>query len=87
MALAKNIVLKDNFGDDKEFANAYLKVEYLSGNKTEMSFALGFYRGKDGKKIDNQQFIFIPNLSGENFIAQAYRHLKTLPEFAGATDC
>ena len=23
----------------------------------------------------------------DNFIAQAYVHLKTLPEFAGATDC
>jgi hypothetical protein len=23
----------------------------------------------------------------ENFIKQAYAHLKTLPEFAGATDC
>ena len=87
MALIKNIVLKDNFGDDKEFANAYLKIEHLSGNKTEMSFSLGIYRGKDNKKIDNQQFIFVPNLDGENFIKQAYNHLKTLPEFAGATDC
>jgi hypothetical protein len=52
-----------------------------------MSFALGIYRRKDGKKIDNQRFVFVPNLNGENFIAQAYQHLKILPEFAGATDC
>jgi hypothetical protein len=30
---------------------------------------------------------FAPNLDGANFIKQAYEHLKTLPEFSGATDC
>jgi hypothetical protein len=32
-------------------------------------------------------YSFAPDLNGKNFIAQAYEHLKTLPEFAGATDC
>jgi hypothetical protein len=27
------------------------------------------------------------NIAGSNPIKQAYEHLKTLPEFAGATDC
>jgi hypothetical protein len=31
--------------------------------------------------------MFTHNLAGKNFIAQAYDHMKTLPEFAGATDC
>ena len=87
MALAKNIVLKDNFGDDKQFSNAYIKVDLLNGSKTEMRVAIGFYKQKDGQKINSQQATFIPNLSGANFIAQAYDHLKTMPEFAGAVDC
>ena len=37
--------------------------------------------------IKHEQFNFVPNLEGQNFIAQAYEHLKTLPEFAGAEDC
>jgi hypothetical protein len=87
MALAKNIVLQDNFGDDKQFSNAYIKVDFLSGSKTDMRVAIGVYKEKDGKKINSQQATFIPNLSGSNFIAQAYEHLKTMPEFAGAVDC
>jgi hypothetical protein len=31
--------------------------------------------------------MFFPSLEGNNFIAQAYEHLKTLPEFEGAEDC
>jgi hypothetical protein len=27
------------------------------------------------------------DIDGENPVRQAYLHLKTLPEFAGATDC
>ena len=87
MALAKNIVLKDNFGDDKQFSNAYIKVDLLNGSKKEMRVAIGFYKQKDGQKINSQQATFIPDLSGANFIAQAYDHLKTMPEFAGAVDC
>lgn len=87
MALTKDIVLKDNFGDDKQFVNSYIKVDSLSGNKEEMCIAVGIYREKDGQKISNQQVVFLPNLNGKNFITQAYEHLKTLSEFSGATDC
>lgn len=87
MALTKSIVLKDNFGDDKQFVDSYIKVDSLSGNKKEMCIAIGIYREKDGQKISNQQAAFSPNLNGKNFIAQAYEHLKTLSEFSDATDC
>lgn len=33
------------------------------------------------------EYTFVPDMNGGNFIAQAYAHLKTLPEFADATDC
>ncbi len=87
MALTKNIVLKDNFNDDKQFNNAYIKVDLVSGNKTLMRISIGIYREKDGQQLNGQQFVFTPDLNGKNFLAQAYDHLKTLPEFAGAVDC
>jgi hypothetical protein len=33
-----------------------------------------------------KQYDFSVDLNGKNAIAQAYEHLKTLPEFAGAED-
>ncbi len=35
----------------------------------------------------SQDHYFAPELDRENFIKQAYEHLKTLPEFEGAEDC
>lgn len=87
MALKKTISLQDNFGDDKQFANAYIKVDSLDGNKNEMRAAVGVYREKEGKKISNQQVSFVPNLDGVNFIAQAYETMKQDARFSGAVDC
>jgi hypothetical protein len=42
---------------------------------------------KEGELIERKVYEFTPNLEGANFIAQAYDHLKTLPEFSGAIDC
>jgi hypothetical protein len=87
MALTKTIVLKDNFDDDKQFSNAYIKVDSLSGNKTHMRVSIGIYREKNGQNISNQQIIFTPDLSGTNFIAQAYETMKQDARFSGAIDC
>lgn len=87
MALTKTIVLKDNFDDDKHFLNAYIKVDSLSGNKTQMRVSIGVYREKNGQSISNQQVIFTPDLSGANFIAQAYAAMKQDARFANAIDC
>jgi hypothetical protein len=87
MALTKTIVLKDNFDDDKQFSNAYIKVDSLSGNKTQMRVSIGVYREKNGQSISKQQVIFTPDLSGINFIAQAYAAIKQDARFANAIDC
>ena len=87
MALRKNIVLQDNFGDDKQFANAYIKVDSLNGGKKEIRAEIGVYREKDGRKLNIQQVSFIPTLDGNNFIAQAYGAIKQDARFAGAVDC
>ena len=67
--------------------DGYLKVAEFSGNKTGIGFSLAFMANAKADAIKHEQFNFVPNLEGQNFIAQAYEHLKTLPEFAGAEDC
>ena len=68
-----------NLGD------CYIKVETVSGTKDQQLAAISI-KAKNGA-IKREQRSFAPNLNGENFIKQAYEHLKTLPEFAGAVDC
>jgi hypothetical protein len=63
----------------------YVKVENISTSKSVAACTVS--ATKDGYQVAQKQYGFTPNLSGENFIAQAYAHLKTLPEFANATDC
>jgi len=67
--------------------DGYLKVSEFSGDKTDVGFSIAFKANLEANAIKYERFNFVPNLDGQNFIAQAYTHLKTLPEFAGATDC
>ena len=87
MALKKTTTLKNNFGDDVTFIDAYIKIEKLAGNKEQIGINVSFYRKLNEQIIDNKNYLFTPLLEGKNFIAQAYEHLKTLPDFAGAVDC
>ena len=87
MALSKTIKLMDNFNVEVTFQNCYIKVDSIVGNKSQLLATFSFYKQKDGEKIQQQMLQFEPDLSGSNFIAQAYSYAKTLPEFAGATDC
>ena len=45
-------------------------------NKTTISYMVRSYKDESSYSID-----------GKNPIAQAYEHLKTLPEFQNAKDC
>jgi len=68
--------------------NAYIRVEALRLNKKDfMSFNVKFYVDVQHKPFEERAFHCDYDISGANPIAQAYQHLKTLPEFAGATDC
>lgn len=89
MALAKPIQVTDSFGDQKTFQNAYIRVENVSGNKTRMIADIKVYKDSTStaKPIKQLAEKFAPDLGGSNFIAQAYAHLKTLPDFADAKDC
>lgn len=87
MALKQNITLKNNFGDDVTFIDSYIKIEKLAGNKEQLGINVSFYKKQNEQIVDSKNYLFNPSLYGNNFIAQAYEHLKTLPEFTGATDC
>lgn len=69
------------------FDNSYIKVSHISGDKTQLSLVASFLIAKDSALICQSTYAFIPDLDGGNFIKQAYEYLKTLPEFADATDC
>jgi len=87
MAISKTIELKNNFDDVSVFPNSYIKVKRIIGGKQNMTAEVGFFREAEGQELKSENYAFSPNLSGANFIAQAYNHLKSLPEFAGAIDC
>ena len=78
------------FGLDLQ--EAYFKVSSVSGSKLGARIAVDVYvdeaASKSGKSpVGNIVFDFVPSTMSKNWDAQAYDHLKTLPEFAGATDC
>ena len=83
MALQKNITTEHGF----DVINAYHRVEFVNLiNKTQMTFHLRSYVNLEKPAFAEQVFSAIYSLHGDNPIKQAYEHLKTLPEFAGATD-
>lgn len=65
----------------------YIKVESVTGSKSKAQAIVSLTDEAQGKKLLEKSFVFTPSMDAGNFIAQAYAHLKTLPEFAGAIDC
>lgn len=90
MALRKNIFFTpDGYDSQASLTNAYIKVETVIGSKQTLMANVVFYNDKTlpAIKAKTKTYEFTPIMNGENFIAQAYAHLKTLPDFAGAIDC
>jgi hypothetical protein len=84
MALKKDVFLENGIKVDA----AYIKVGTVSViAKTKISFSV--FCSVDAGKSSFKEFGFECQyiLDGQNPIKQAYEHLKTLPEFVGATDC
>jgi hypothetical protein len=87
MALEKTI----NFNIDGELEvtieNSYIKIMSFCGNKERLNLTVGFFKESDSTNPVKVSNIVVPiSLDGDNFIKQAYEYLKTLPEFASATD-
>jgi len=90
MALTKTLTLTNNFGTESILENVYVKITNLQGNKDLMEADVNLFptiNNEKGQSIQTRMVSFTPDLDGPNFIQQAYEHLKTLPEFADATDC
>ena len=64
--------------------SVYIKVMNVDASKDN---AVAYVSFTSNKITGERRYNFAVNLEGGNFIKQAYDHLKTLPEFAGATDC
>jgi hypothetical protein len=87
MALQLSIALMDNFGESITFNDAYVKVARIEATNSTAAIYVTVMRSAIGPVLENRMHWFVPDLSGENHIRQAYLYLKTLPEFASATDC
>jgi hypothetical protein len=84
MALSKTVLSAYGF----EANNAYHRVEAVSiVGKDTVNFHVRVYVAVDKPFFAEQVLSCAYALEGENPIKQAYKHLKTLPEFASATDC
>lgn len=84
-------VLKTKHGLVKQGASAIdeeflIRVVSISGTKEKITAVVHYTSSH--LNFSNQFEIPVSTSDGSvNFIKQAYEHLKTLPEFAGATDC
>jgi hypothetical protein len=66
--------------------SAYVKVAFITGDKNQITANVHF--AGDVAQFTKQYQVPVSVKAGApNFIEQAYEHLKTLPEFAGAEDC
>jgi hypothetical protein len=85
MALEKSVVSPQGF----DALQAYHRVENIGFlQKTSMTFNVVSYKNKTSTTEFARSHVSMQyDVNGANPIKQAYEHLKTLPEFAGATDC
>jgi len=73
-------------GTQRVSFSAYIKVNSISGNKNKVNANVNFVG--DAAQFTKQYEVPMSVEAGAaNFIEQVYKHLKTLPEFAGAEDC
>lgn len=89
MALKKTFQAEDNFGQVVTLADAYCRVTQVTGDKTLLHASVEILNSDRNRLLMQRSVSFMPSVDGSaaNFIAQAYEHLKSLPEFAGAQDC
>lgn len=84
MALQKTVNTPHGF----EANDAYHRVEGTQISKDTIKFQVRSYKNNsDLPHFADASFGCAYDIAGDNPIAQAYKHLKTLPEFAGATNC
>ena len=84
MALNKTTTSPQGF----EAVNAYHRVQGLClVTNQNITFQVYAYKDVTFPAFAASNYSCAYDINGENPIKQAYLHLKTLPEFATATDC
>ena len=84
MALEKTAISPQGF----TAVGVYHRVEGTVVSKDKLAFQVRSYKDNSGfPHFADSSFECAYDIEGDNPIKQAYKHLKTLPEFAGATDC
>lgn len=88
MALSKKIEYRPpGLSGPVVVENAYCKVVHVAGDKSAIEYTVAVFENeKSAASIYSNKYMFAPNLD-DNFIKQAYKHLKTLEEFSNAKDC
>ena len=75
-----------SIGQQKTASTAYCKIININGSKE--SGLVTVECKSENYSVNNQYSVkFSVENSEPNFFKQAYEHLKTLPEWADATDC
>ena len=70
-----------------EVTDAYHRVENVRlDGKNAIAFSVRAYAAGSSRFFAETSYFCAYDIAGDNPIKQAYEHLKTLPEFAGATD-
>ena len=86
MALQGTFTLRNSFGLDADM-ECYVRVATVSGTKLTQLASVEYLDPIGRTAVyATRSHVFSPDLEGGNFIEQAYLHLKSLPEFAGADD-
>lgn len=86
MALTKTVDTVHGF----QAVNAYHRVEGVAlDGKNKIAFRVRAYKDDSGRSpaFDDKGFNCDYDILGNNPIAQAYGHLKTLPDYIDAKDC
>jgi hypothetical protein len=89
MAIKKTFTLENNFGQPSVLPECYCKITRVVGNKSQIHVNLEIQNSEQNRVYRTDTYGFVPSVDegAKNFIAQAYDHIKSLPEFAGAADC
>lgn len=82
MALKKTVEFKGITVND-----AYIRVWRFEGYKTSIVVGVEFCKDASSPRFDSVSLEVPYSIDNGNPIEQAYTHIKTLPEFAGAIDC
>lgn len=89
MAIKHTFNVQDNFGHDVVLSDTYCRVSRVVGGKDLMHVNVEVLNGDKDRLFMEKSYSFTPSVEdgSDNFIKQAYEHLKTLEEFDGAEDC